>query len=129
MIDDHSSLVSRTLGSIYPFLIITGLFIITNGHISPGGGFQGGALLASVFICKYLIDPVNEVKLGKIQYIEKIALLFIILLSLSFLLTGFNRYRLISNTNYFYAMNVLIGLKVACGMTVIVYRFIFYESR
>ncbi|MGB5822602.1 MAG: MnhB domain-containing protein [Proteocatella sp.] len=129
MINDHSRLVSRTLGLLYPFLIITGIYIITNGHISPGGGFQGGALFASVFICKYLIDPVNEIRLGIIQYIEKIALIFIILLALAFLLTGFNRYNLVSSTTYFYIMNVLIGLKVACGMSVIFYRFIFYESR
>lgn len=129
MINDNSRLVSRTIGLLYPFLIISSIYIITNGHISPGGGFQGGALFASVFTCKYLINPVHEIRLGLVQYIEKIVLIFIILIALTFLLAGFNKYNLISSTTYFYIMNVLIGLKVACGMTVIFYRFIFYESR
>ena len=129
MISDQSNLISKTLGLLLPFVLITGLYTIANGHVSPGGGFQGGALLASVFICKYLIVPIKDLELLKVQSIEKVALLMIMLFAIGFLLTGLNAYSVVLNTYYLYLMNLLIGLKVACGMTIIFYRFVFYEGR
>lgn len=37
------------LGSrlLSPYIMLLGLYVIFHGHYSPGGGFQGGALLAS----------------------------------------------------------------------------------
>lgn len=35
---------------IVPFIQIYGIFIILHGHISPGGGFSGGAVLGSSII-------------------------------------------------------------------------------
>lgn len=129
MINDESKLISQTLIIVIPFFILTGIYIILNGHISPGGGFQGGAVLASVFMCKYLISPLKDISLDIFHALEKVILLFIILLSLSFMTLGFKFFNIISNENYLLIMNLLIGIKVACGMTIIFYRFIFYEDR
>lgn len=129
MINDESKLISQTLIIVIPFFILTGIYIILNGHISPGGGFQGGAVLASVFMCKYLISPLKDISLDIFHALEKVILLFIILLSLSFMTLGFKFLNLISNESYLLIMNLLIGIKVACGMTIIFYRFIFYEDR
>ncbi|WP_034327798.1 MnhB domain-containing protein [Alkaliphilus transvaalensis] len=35
---------------IVPFIQLYGIFIILHGHISPGGGFSGGAILGSSII-------------------------------------------------------------------------------
>lgn len=129
MMSDHSQLMERAMGIIYPLVMIFGLYIILNGHISPGGGFQGGAILGSVFIAKYLGDPVQLLDLGKVQTLEKTALL-IIILSATFYVT-LNVYAMFAGSLYvfFIIANLLIGIKVACGMTIIFYRFAFYESR
>ena len=37
-------LLSRILS---PYIMLFGLYVIFHGHYSPGGGFQGGALLAT----------------------------------------------------------------------------------
>jgi multicomponent Na+:H+ antiporter subunit B len=37
-------LVSRVLS---PFIMLFGLYVICHGHYSPGGGFQGGAMMAA----------------------------------------------------------------------------------
>ncbi len=34
-------------GIIVPFVFIYGLYIIIHGHLTPGGGFQGGGVFAS----------------------------------------------------------------------------------
>ena len=42
------SKIVRTMSNILiPLVFIFGLYIILHGHISPGGGFQGGAVFAS----------------------------------------------------------------------------------
>ncbi|HMS17523.1 MAG TPA: MnhB domain-containing protein, partial [Planctomycetota bacterium] len=32
---------------VSPYIMLFGLYVIAHGHYSPGGGFQGGALLAA----------------------------------------------------------------------------------
>jgi multicomponent Na+:H+ antiporter subunit B len=42
------SKIVRTLSNItFPFIMIFGLYVIAHGHLTPGGGFQGGAVAAS----------------------------------------------------------------------------------
>lgn len=40
---------------IIPFAQVYGIFIILHGHISPGGGFSGGALIGSTLILYTLV--------------------------------------------------------------------------
>ncbi|MFP4478678.1 MAG: MnhB domain-containing protein [Candidatus Izemoplasmatales bacterium] len=40
---------------IIPFAQIYGIFIILNGHISPGGGFAGGAVIGTTLILYTLV--------------------------------------------------------------------------
>lgn len=127
--NEHSTLLTKTLGFVFPFILVFGVYMISNGHVSPGGGFQGGAVMASVFICKYLIDPIKDINLYRVQWVEKLALFFIVLLAIGFLATGINSYFMFMAPYYLIVMNILIGLKVACGMTIIFYRFVYYESR
>lgn len=35
---------------ILPFAMVLGIFVILNGHISPGGGFSGGVIFGASFI-------------------------------------------------------------------------------
>ena len=42
------SRIVKTMASItFPLTMIYGLYIIAHGHLTPGGGFQGGAVVAS----------------------------------------------------------------------------------
>ncbi len=34
---------------LYPFAFIYGAYIVLHGHLTPGGGFQGGAVIATGF--------------------------------------------------------------------------------
>jgi len=44
---DESPIVLFVCRILSPFIMLFGLYLITHGHYSPGGGFQGGAMLAA----------------------------------------------------------------------------------
>jgi len=39
---------------LFPLILIFGTYIFVHGHLTPGGGFQGGAIIASGFLLIYL---------------------------------------------------------------------------
>jgi len=127
--NDHSELLSRSLAVLYPFILLIGLYVTLNGHLSPGGGFQGGAIISAIFISKYLILPIHDTRLELIQKIEKVTLVFILLFPIAFIFMRLNVAYPDFNTYYLIIMNGLIGLKVACGFSLIFFRFVYYEAR
>lgn len=50
---------------VAPFILLFGMYIIVHGHYSPGGGFQGGAMLAASVI---LIRLVLGSEIGQLQF-------------------------------------------------------------
>jgi len=42
---------------LFPLLLMLGAYIIAHGHLSPGGGFQGGAIVAAAFFIPFLANP------------------------------------------------------------------------
>ncbi|MEX0662035.1 MAG: MnhB domain-containing protein [Balneolaceae bacterium] len=52
-----------------PYIMVFGWYVIFHGHYSPGGGFQGGALLAASIL---LIRVAGGRKIGALQLQEKI---------------------------------------------------------
>ncbi len=44
------SVIVRTITrSVYGLALVFGFYLIMHGHLTPGGGFQGGAVVASAF--------------------------------------------------------------------------------
>jgi len=50
-----SDVVFFVVRLLSPFIAIFAIYVILNGHISPGGGFQGGAILAALVIVTTVI--------------------------------------------------------------------------
>jgi multicomponent Na+:H+ antiporter subunit B len=57
-------IVSRILA---PYIMLFGFYVIFHGHYSPGGGFQGGAVIAaSIILIRITNDPaVDELHFRK----------------------------------------------------------------
>jgi multicomponent Na+:H+ antiporter subunit B len=45
---------------IIPFVEVYGIFIILHGHVSPGGGFSGGALIGASLILYTIVFGVKK---------------------------------------------------------------------
>ena len=61
------SKIVKTIASIaFPLSMIYGLYVIAHGHLTPGGGFQGGAIVASA--CAMILVAFGSVwTMGKIK--------------------------------------------------------------
>lgn len=73
-----------TTGSRYlaPLIMLLGVYVFVNGHLTPGGGFQGGAILASGVLLLLLADPLKRFSHALIATIESFAGVTYILIGL-----------------------------------------------
>jgi multicomponent Na+:H+ antiporter subunit B len=63
MVERDESVVIRTISRILaPYIQLFALYVIMHGHISPGGGFQGGVILGAVFILLAISFGMEEVR-------------------------------------------------------------------
>ena len=126
----ESDIANITIRIICPILLLFSVYLIVNGSISPGGGFQGGVVIASFFVCRYMIHDIFDMRIDKVIKLEKLVYIGIIVLSVYFIVMGAEVvYLPISKNMYLIIMNLLVGLKVACGFIIVFYRFIVFERR
>ena len=117
---------------IYPIVLLFGIYIVFNGHLSPGGGFQGGSILATALLILYYIDLKKKTNLQRIFTIEK--WLYMALISVS-MISFFTRGVWFTNfvslesdalvkSIFLITLNLLIGAKVALGLMAIFIAFL-----
>jgi len=57
-----SKIVRTIADQLILFILIYGLYIIIHGHVTPGGGFQGGAVIASGVVMMTVAFGSGEIK-------------------------------------------------------------------
>ena len=72
----------------FPLLLVVGLYIILHGHLTPGGGFQGGVVLAAAFFIPVLARPGTTLDHHAVSLIEGLAGAAFILIGLLAMLGG-----------------------------------------
>lgn len=119
--------ISRIL---FPFILLFGFYVIFNGHISPGGGFQGGAILATGILITNFFEPGKIENLNALILIEKytfVALIVAATLSVftkGIPFTNFVVDNLEIKQAFLVLLNFFIGLKVSSGLIAIFTSFI-----
>lgn len=58
---------------LFPLLLTVGFYIVLHGHLTPGGGFQGGVVLAAAFFASFLARPSKQPRHAAISLIEGLA--------------------------------------------------------
>ena len=56
-----SEIVETATELLLPMVILFGVYVFMNGHLSPGGGFQGGAIIASGTMFLLLALPESHI--------------------------------------------------------------------
>jgi len=62
---DTNPIVSLVSFTVAPFIMLFALYVIFHGHYSPGGGFQGGTMLAAAVL---LVRLAAGSELGQLQF-------------------------------------------------------------
>ncbi|MCP5064107.1 MAG: cation:proton antiporter [Ignavibacteriae bacterium] len=79
----HASLIIRVASQIiYPLIILLGVYVFVHGHLTPGGGFQGGAIIATGVLMMFMSYRTFETNHTILSWIESIA-------GLTFVTVGF----------------------------------------
>lgn len=140
------SKIVRTITSIaFPLAMIYGLYVIAHGHLTPGGGFQGGAIAASAcamvlvaFGSKWTVKKIKEKRLSVFESLGAISFITVALLGLVFGVAFFHNF--LTGSNFIFGtipatgsgladintggvlplMNFAVGLKVIAGLFVII---------
>ncbi len=67
---DSSEILLTGIRLLAPVILIFGIYIFLNGHLSPGGGFQGGAVIATVVLLLFLSDSSYKINHKIFGFIE-----------------------------------------------------------
>ena len=61
--EEMSTIVRTMTRILYGFILVFGFYVIMHGHLTPGGGFQGGAVVASAFallLVAFGVSPIGR---------------------------------------------------------------------
>lgn len=110
---------------LIPFLLIAGIALIIGDPYTPGGGFQGGGLLAAVVISRYLVRDNDASGIHQMATLEKVVFLIFVASVVLYVLVGMQDGIPASYAPFMIAMNGLLGLKVFCGLSLM---FLYFAS-
>ena len=68
-----SEIVETATELLLPMVILFGIYVFLNGHLSPGGGFQGGAIIASGTMFLLLALPESHISRVMISFTESLS--------------------------------------------------------
>lgn len=125
----NDSILQGTVFVLCPIIFIFGIYIILNGHLSPGGGFSGGAIIGAglmLYTSAYGFEKTQRFFDEHIYKIAKItALCMYGMIGSYFYITGANGIENhiplgtpghILSSGIILPINICVGLEVACTM-------------
>jgi len=129
---ERSQIVTMISRKLVPFILLFGLYLISYGHLSPGGGFQGGVVLASGILLLFLSHGFTLVQKS---FSERRLSLTVLVMVFLFLLLGLAGLILgksflsnilllgeageIPSAGFILLLDMIIGLNVGAGITLI----------
>jgi len=70
---ESSAILKTGTKVLVPLILMFGIYIFMNGHLTPGGGFQGGVIIASGLLISILANPHGKLNKFLIQLTESIS--------------------------------------------------------
>lgn len=122
---DQYTIPRYLMSIIYPLFVVFGIYVISNGADSPGGGFQGGAILAALLMSRSIVGDVQSYNDKFFFLSEKVVYLVIVVGVMFYLTLGIDNDYI---RTYMLIMNGLIGFKVYSGFSYIFLSFVKDES-
>lgn len=131
----RDTILQRTADILVPFVLLFGLYILVNGHLSPGGGFSGGAIMGAgltLYLNAHGYSGTKGVRLfgyGCFKWVSFAALSFYCLSKTYSFFTGANHLDSIigpGTPGSIFSAGLIMPLNVAVGFVVAFTMFSFY---
>jgi len=132
-VEESSEIVRSTLSVLFPIILLFGIYIFINGHLTPGGGFQGGAVIASALLFFMLARPNESISHKLLMKVESLSGFTYVMLGLLgvFLAGGFLDNRVLPLGEFGSLLSaglipliyILIGLKVGSELGSLLQKF------
>ncbi len=58
---------------LFPLILVFGVYIFLHGHLTPGGGFQGGVVIATAFVLLLLTDVSASINNSVLHLVESLS--------------------------------------------------------
>jgi multicomponent Na+:H+ antiporter subunit B len=124
-------IVRTIIRSLLPIALVFGIYILTYGHLTPGGGFQGGIILVGVVMSLYLaygydiVRRISDETLDRAEHLG--ALLYILVGLLGIIFGGDFLYNFMNagepgkllSGGIVPVLNFVVGFKVAAGTLIV----------
>jgi energy-converting hydrogenase B subunit I len=145
-----SKIVRTVANQLILFILIFGLYVIAHGHLTPGGGFQGGAVIVSGVVMLLVAFSSKELKKSLrervLSIMESTGALIFVALAFAGIGTAFFYNLLVDspifgripptgpNPGDFWTggvvplMNLAVGLKVVAGLSAVVLAMALFAS-
>lgn len=127
--DKHDLILRHGALILVPFTLIFAIYVLFNGHLSPGGGFSGGTIMGAALILYNLAFGDNSTKKFFNYHINKVvkitALTFYALSQSYMFYTGANQLPIpfingvagnLISSGFILPLNIGVGFEVACTM-------------
>ncbi len=125
-----SSIVSTGAKLLFPAIILLGVYVFIHGHLTPGGGFQGGTIIATGFLLMLIAYRNFSISHNVLSVIESLAgILFVVIGLLGFMNGGtfLQNFMPTGSLNNLFSggiipiIYILVGFKVATELTGLIY--------
>ena len=135
-------IVKKVTQLIVGLIFLYGIYIVTHGHLTPGGGFAGGAVIAGAFVLLVLAYGSDILKLRKREegssVVESTGIFIFLVLAFTALFIGtrifFTNYlpkgitgELIS-AGVIPLYNIAVGIEVAAALFTIFLALVIYKE-
>jgi multicomponent Na+:H+ antiporter subunit B len=128
VLKESSQLVRIGSRLLFPFIALLGIYVFIHGHLTPGGGFQGGAIIATGFLLMLVAYKNYRLGHGTLTWVESFAGITFAGIGMWGLITGGtflenNAFSGLGNVNDLISGGVIpiiyiaVGLKVAAELT------------
>ena len=128
----------RRLGlALLPVALLVGLYVVAHGNVTPGGGFQGGVVVATALHLLYVaadyralerIRPVSRYELGDAagEFAYTMTGVCTALAGPAFLanVLPLGTFRALASAGTVVLLNAAVGMEVACGVVVLLATFL-----
>jgi len=125
-----SKIVRSSAHLLFAPILLLGAYVFIHGHLSPGGGFQGGTIVATGFLLMLLAYNDYKVSHGVLSWVESLAGITFVLAGLGGLLLGktfLENFLPTGMINYLFSGGIIpiiyiaVGFKVGAELTGLLY--------